>query len=73
MAAIYLRHGDEFVAMTEQPYEAEAVLQALLADHPEILAGENDRRSERAGWVLVTREAGIADAEAASNRWSLVS
>jgi len=71
VSAIYLRHGDEFVAMTEQPYEAEAVLQALLADHPEILAGENDRRSERAGWVLVRREAGIADAEAAPNRWSL--
>lgn len=71
MSAIYLRHGDEFVAMTEQPYEAEAVLQALLAEHPEVLAGETDRRSERAGWVLVRREAGIADAEATPNRWSL--
>jgi hypothetical protein len=30
VSAIHLRHGDEFVAMIEQPYEAEAVLQALL-------------------------------------------
>jgi hypothetical protein len=71
VSAIYLRHGDEFVAMSEQPYEAESVLQALLADHPEILSAGDDRHSELAEWVLVRREAGIADAEAAPNRWSL--
>jgi hypothetical protein len=29
--AIYLRHGNEFVAMRERSYEAEAVLQVLLS------------------------------------------
>ena len=31
MDAIYLRHGNEFVAMHKRPYEAEAVLQVLLS------------------------------------------
>lgn len=69
VGAIYLQLGDEFVAMHERPYEAEALLQALLADHPEILVGEEEGQSR--GWVLVKREAGVADSEDAADRWSL--
>jgi hypothetical protein len=69
VGAIYLRHGDEFVAMYEQPYEAETVLQALLEEHPEILAGDERGRSRR--WLLVRREAGIADSDSAGSRWAL--
>lgn len=68
--AIYLRHGNEFVAMHERPYEAEAVLQVLLADHPEILAG-GEPGDEGHGWVLVRREPGVPDAEGAADRWAL--
>lgn len=68
MSLIFLRHGDEFVPMTEQPYEAEEVLQQLLAEHPEVLAGDT---LGEARWLLVRREAGIADAEDAGDRWSL--
>lgn len=67
MSPIYLRDGDDFVAMSEQPYRAEEVLQLLLAEHPEILAGTDDSSA----WLLVKREAGIADSEGASDRWSL--
>ena len=56
--------------MRERPYEAEAVLQALLADHPEILAG-GQQGHDGEGWVLVKREAGVADSEQAGDRWSL--
>jgi hypothetical protein len=58
-----------FVPMREQPYEAEHVLQALLAEHPEILAG--DETGETTAWLLVRREAGIADREDGADRWSL--
>jgi hypothetical protein len=68
--AIYLRHGKEFVAMHERPYEAEAVLQVLLAEHPEILSG-GEPGDEGRGWVLVRREAGVADAEGSVDRWAL--
>lgn len=67
VGAIYLRDGDEFVAMHEAKYEAEVVLQGLLAEHPEILAGGEST----AGWVLVRREAGIPDAAGTSSRWAL--
>ncbi|WP_249021627.1 hypothetical protein [Conexibacter sp. S30A1] len=67
MSAIYLRDGDEFVVMREAKYDAEAVLQSLLAEHPEILAGGEST----GGWVLVRREAGIPDAGDSSDRWSL--
>lgn len=56
--------------MTERLYETEDVLQALLAEHPEVLAGGDEGR-EHEGWVLVRREAGVADAADSSSRWSL--
>lgn len=56
--------------MHERPYDAESLLQALLAEHPEMLAGgEPDGGAH--GWLLVRREAGVADAEDAPDRWSL--
>jgi hypothetical protein len=70
VATIYLRHGDQFVAMRERPYDAEALLQALLAEHPEVLAG-GEPDGDGHGWLLVKREAGVADAEGAPERWSL--
>jgi hypothetical protein len=54
--------------MREQPYEAETLLQALIAEHPEILA---DDEGGEWGWVLVKREAGVADREHGADRWSL--
>lgn len=69
MGAIFLRDGDSFVPMREQRYEAEDVLQTLIAGHPEVLA--EDRSGERSAWVLVKREAGVADSAEGADRWSL--
>jgi hypothetical protein len=70
MCAIYLKHGHELVEMVEQPYEAETVLQRLLADHPNLLAGEQDDEPRRR-WLLVQRELGIAGEEEGSDRWRI--
>ncbi len=56
--------------MVEQPYEAEAVLQRLLADYPNLLAGDQDDEPRRR-WLLVQRELGIAGEEDGSDRWSI--
>jgi hypothetical protein len=56
MPGIYLRHGDSYIAMTGQAYESESVLQALIAQHPEILAGEDPGRPDL---LLVKQEAPI--------------
>ena len=53
MGAIFLRHGKTFIAMREQGYEAEDVLQALIAEHPEVLAGDE---ADESSWLLVKRE-----------------
>ena len=53
MPGIYLRSGDSYVAMTEQAYEREGVLQALIAQHPEMLA------SDERPLLLVRREAHV--------------
>jgi hypothetical protein len=58
VGVIFLRHGESFVPMREEQYEAEVLLQGLIAAHPQILAG--DESGERSMWVLVKWEAGIS-------------
>jgi hypothetical protein len=70
MCAIFLKHGKELVEMVEQGYEAESVLQQLLADYPNLLAGDADFEPRRR-WLLVKRELGIASQEDGGNRWSI--
>lgn len=68
---IYLRDGDDLVPMTEARYDAEDVLQALLARYPDLLAGDQMRPAEPRRWLLISREAGIPDAEGGAARWSV--
>lgn len=70
MGGIFLRQGDSFVAMHERPYEAEDLLQALIAEHPEVLTGDEDGERVTA-WVLVKRETGVPDQADGPDRWSL--
>jgi hypothetical protein len=70
MAAIFLKQGDELAAMVEEPYEAEDVLQRLIADYPNLLAGDQDDGPKNR-WLLVRREVGVASDEGGGNRWSL--
>lgn len=66
---IYFKQGDELVPMLEQPYEAEDLLQELLAKYPGLLAGDEDDTSQ--GWLLVQRELGIASEEDGAGRFSI--
>ena len=68
---IYLRVPNGYVAMSETAYDAEVVLQRLLADHPDLLAGDQMNPDSPRRWLLVSREVGIADSESAGPRWSL--
>ncbi len=68
--AIYIKQGATLTEMTEQPYDAEAVLQQLLVDHPNLLVGDQDS-DQRKRWLLVEREIGIGDEADGTSRWSL--
>jgi hypothetical protein len=62
---------DELVEMRESPYEAEAVLQALVAKFPSLLAGDQSSADRSRRWLLVGREAALPDDEDAAGRWSV--
>lgn len=69
---IYIQKPDgEMVPLDETAYDAEEVLQAELANHPDLLAGEQMNPSEPRRWLLIKREAGIPDTEDGGNRWSV--
>ena len=68
---IYLKSPGGFLKMSNQPYETESVLQNLLSDYPDLLAGEQMPGSEPRRWLLVTPEAAVPDSEGGSGRWAL--
>ena len=68
MTGIFLRQGSSFVPLREQAYEAETVLQELISEHPEMLAGDD---AEHGALLLIRREAGVTDTEDGGSRWSL--
>jgi hypothetical protein len=58
MSIVYLEHDGQLAPMSELPYDAEEVLQRLLADHPDLIAGE-----EVSGrLMLIAREMGVSTA-----------
>ncbi|MTD47317.1 hypothetical protein GKE82_24230 [Conexibacter sp. W3-3-2] len=68
MAGIFVRDGERYVAMTEAPFDAEAVLQQLIAQHPQVLV---DERGGQPRLLLLEREAGLGDDPATGSRFSL--
>lgn len=69
---IYLLRGDDdLVEMRESAYEAEDVLQALIARFPSLLAGDQYGTGEPRRWLLVSREASLPDGQDAAGRWSV--
>ncbi|MBX3071814.1 MAG: hypothetical protein KF883_15010 [Thermomicrobiales bacterium] len=69
---IFLRRSDNsLVALSEQPYEAEELLQHLLAEHPDLLAGDQIDAEAPRKWLFVGREIGIPGQSEGGDWWSL--
>lgn len=69
---IFLRHADgSLVRMERTPYDSEDLLQTLLADYPDLLAGDRLEPGEPRRWLLVSREAGVPAEKGGGTRWSL--
>jgi hypothetical protein len=69
---IYLLRGDDqLVEMLERPYDSEEVLQALLAKHPSLLAGDQLAGSTPRRWLLIGREASLPSEQDGGGRWSV--
>ena len=57
--------------MTEQKYASENLLQELLADYPNLLAGDQIDTTEPRRWLLISREMSLASEEDGAGRWSV--
>ncbi len=69
---IYLLSNDsKLVAMEEAAYDSEGLLQKLLADHPDLLAGDQINAEEPRRWLLVSREMAVPGEQDGAARWSL--
>ena len=59
------------VEMQQRDYDSEDVLQKLLAEYPNLLAGNLVNETEPRKWLLVSREYGVPDSEYSGIRWSI--
>ena len=66
-----LKEDSRLLAMEESAYDSESLLQRLLADHPDLLAGDQINADEPRRWLLVTREMAVPGEQGGAGRWSL--
>jgi hypothetical protein len=59
------------VEMKEEAYEREDLLQKLLADYPNLLAGDQINSTEPRRWLLIKREMPVPSEEDGADRWSV--
>lgn len=58
-------------ALEETPFSTEDELQTLIAEHPELLDGEQIRPGDARRWLLITREKAIAPSSTEGARWAV--
>src|SRR6266571_989206 len=69
--AIFLLDADrQLEKIPYSKYSSEDMLQQLVAEHPEIIAGDQIDPDDPPRWLLVRREVGVPDSPGASDRWS---
>jgi len=70
--SIYLIQGKgKLVEMNEEDYKSEDLLQTLLADYPNLLAGDQIDSEVPRRWLLIRREIPIPSEEEGAGRWAL--
>lgn len=64
------KHGD-LEPLEEEPFSSEDELQSLIAEHPELLDGEQICPDDPRRWILITREKGISENAGSGARWAV--
>ena len=67
----YRAESGTLESLEEEPFSTEKDLQVLVADHPEVLNGEQVQPGDRRRWLLISREKGISDAPQTGARWAI--
>ena len=66
-----IKDDEKLISMEEIAYDAEALLQKLLARYPDLLGGDQMNPDKPRQWLLIGREVGLASGEDGGNRWSV--
>ena len=66
-----LKNDGQLDPMREEKFDLENDLQQLVADHPELLSGQQMNPENPRRWILIDREQGISDILGGGNRWAL--
>ena len=66
-----LDEDGEPTPLDEAKYDNEDALQELIANHPDVLAGEQMTPDEPRRWLLISREMGIPDSPDSGDRWAV--
>jgi len=66
-----IKDNDELVRMEEAQHETEALFQKLLANYPDLLAGDQMNPDSPRKWLLIAREFGVPGEEGGSDHWSI--
>jgi hypothetical protein len=66
-----LEENGTLQSLSEKPYTSEDLLQTLLENYPDLLAGEQIDEAAPRRWLLVSREVGVPGEENGAGRWSL--
>lgn len=70
-AIFLISESGELQRVNYELYASEDILQALVAKHPEVLAGDQIDPEAPPRWLLLRREAAIPDSAGGENRWWL--
>jgi hypothetical protein len=72
MGGIFLIQADgKLVEMKEELYESEDDFQSVLANHPNLLAGDQIDSEKPRRWLLIAREISVPADESGVGQWSL--
>ena len=70
--AIFLIQDDgQLMELNEQAYDSEDLLQTLLAQYPNLLAGDQINSEAPRRWLLISREASLPSEENGAGRWAV--
>ena len=70
-AGIFLLQGATLAELREQPYEAEHLLQSLIASYPHLLAGNQMDPVSPRRWLLRGSGTSVPSDEGGSGRWAI--
>lgn len=67
----HIDENNQAVRLCESKYETEYLLQSLVEQYPDILAGEQINPDNPRRWILISREMGVPGDEGGNDQWFL--